>query len=120
MSIPTSGWCFNIRHHRPACRRSSALTDSLPEYDRRVRSCSALRAGTILEMAVECGHSICELARMMTMRKTLPGFRLLIPAILGLALAICGASSARAFDPTSAAGVWQKVEDGKPALYVLV
>ena len=54
------------------------------------------------------------------MRKTLSGFRLLMPAILGLAIAMCGASSARAFDPTSAAGMWQKVEDGKPALYVLV
>jgi len=54
------------------------------------------------------------------MRKTLSGFRLLMPAMLGLALAFCVASSARAFDPTSAAGMWQKVEDGKPALYVLV
>ena len=54
------------------------------------------------------------------MRKALSGFRLLMPAMLGLALALCGASSASAFDPTSAAGMWQKVEDGKPALYVLV
>ena len=53
------------------------------------------------------------------MRKALSGFRLLMPAMLGLALALCGASSASAFDPTSAAGMWQKVEDGKPALYVL-
>jgi uncharacterized protein (DUF2147 family) len=57
---------------------------------------------------------------MMTMRKTLSGFRLLMPAMLALVLALLGASSARAFDPTSAAGMWQKVEDGKPALYVLV
>jgi uncharacterized protein (DUF2147 family) len=57
---------------------------------------------------------------MMTMRKTLSGFRLLLAALAGLALALGSASSASAFDPTSAAGMWQKVEDGKPALYVLV
>ena len=54
------------------------------------------------------------------MRKTLSGIRLLMPALLGLAIAVAGVASARAFDPTSAAGLWEKVEDGKPALYVLV
>ena len=54
------------------------------------------------------------------MRKTLSGFRLLLAAMAGLALALGSASSASAFDPTSAAGMWQKVEDGKPSLYVLV
>ena len=54
------------------------------------------------------------------MRMTLSGIRLLIPAMLGLAIAFTGVSSARAFDATSAAGLWQKVEDGKPTLYVLV
>ena len=54
------------------------------------------------------------------MRKALSGIRLLVPAMLGLAIAMAGASTASAFDATSAAGMWQKVEDGKPALYVLV
>ena len=54
------------------------------------------------------------------MRKTLSGIRLLIPAMLGLAIAFTVVSRASAFDPTSAAGLWQKVEDGKPSLYVLV
>ena len=48
------------------------------------------------------------------------GFRLLLAAMAGLAIAIAGAPSVRAFDPTSAAGMWEKVEDGKPSLYVLV
>ena len=54
------------------------------------------------------------------MRKALSGIRLLVPAMLGLAIAMAGASTASAFDATSAAGMWQKVEDGKPSLYVLV
>src|ERR1700751_4601326 len=57
---------------------------------------------------------------MMTMRKTLSGFRLLLAVMAGLALTLGNASSASAFDPTSAAGMWQKVENGKPALYLLV
>jgi uncharacterized protein (DUF2147 family) len=76
--------------------------------------------GTILEMALLCGHSICELAEVMTMRKTLSGFRLLLAAMAGVAIALVTVSGASAFDPTSAAGLWQKVEDGKPSLYVLV
>ena len=48
------------------------------------------------------------------------GFRLLCAAMAGVAIALTAVSSASAFDPTSAAGLWQKVEDGKPALYVLV
>src|SRR5262245_7080562 len=55
----------------------------------------------------------------MTMRKTFSGFRLL-PAMVALATAVAGASGARAFDPTSAAGLWQKVEDGKPTGWFLV
>jgi len=53
------------------------------------------------------------------MRKTLSGFQLL-QAIAGLALILLGAPVARAFDPTSAAGLWQKVEDGKPSGWFLV
>jgi uncharacterized protein (DUF2147 family) len=47
-------------------------------------------------------------------------FRLLLAAMTGLAIAVAGTSTASAFDPNSAAGMWEKIEDGKPALYVLV
>jgi uncharacterized protein (DUF2147 family) len=60
------------------------------------------------------------LAKVMTMQNMLSGIRLLLAATAGVAIAIAGISTARAFDPTSAAGMWQKVEDGKPSLYVLV
>jgi Uncharacterized protein conserved in bacteria (DUF2147) len=58
------------------------------------------------------------------MRNTLSRLRLL-PAIAGLALAwlapvFGGSSSALAFDPTSAAGLWQKIEDGKSVGWFLV
>ena len=53
------------------------------------------------------------------MRKTLSQFRLL-PAIATLAIAVAGASPARAFDATSAAGLWQKIEDGKSVGWFLV
>jgi hypothetical protein len=56
----------------------------------------------------------------MTMRKTLSRFRWLLPVLAGLAVAVVGAPDARAFDPTSAAGLWQKVEDGKPTGWFLV
>jgi hypothetical protein len=54
------------------------------------------------------------------MRKTLGGFRWLAPALAGLAIAVAGACNAWAFDPTSAAGLWQKIEDGKPVGWFLV
>jgi hypothetical protein len=57
------------------------------------------------------------LDQVMTMRKTL--LRLL-PVAGALAIAVAGAPNARAFDPTSAAGLWQKVEDGKPTGWFLV
>jgi hypothetical protein len=60
----------------------------------------------------------------MTMRKTLIPFRRLATiatiAIAGLAIAFAAAPAARAFDPTSAAGLWQKIEDGKPEGWFLV
>jgi hypothetical protein len=57
--------------------------------------------------------------QVMTMQKTFSGFRLL-PAMAALAIAVIGAPDARAFDPTSAAGLWQKVENGKPSGWFLV
>ncbi len=58
------------------------------------------------------------------MRKPLSGVRPILRAVslcASAALIVCAAivSPALAEDP-SAAGLWQKVEDGRPALYVLV
>ncbi len=53
------------------------------------------------------------------MRNTLSRLRLL-PAIAGLAIVLGGTSNALAFDPTSAAGLWQKIEDGKSVGWFLV
>jgi hypothetical protein len=41
-------------------------------------------------------------------------------AMTSLALAITAVPPASAFDPTSAAGLWQKIEDGKPVGWFLV
>jgi Uncharacterized protein conserved in bacteria (DUF2147) len=57
--------------------------------------------------------------QVMTMRKALSHFRLL-PAIATLAIAVAGAAPAHAFDATSAAGLWQKIEDGKSVGWFLV
>jgi len=55
------------------------------------------------------------------MRKTHSKFRwLLHVATVVVAFTVPGAPNARAFDPTSAAGLWQKVEDGKPTGWFLV
>ena len=40
----------------------------------------------------------------------------MLPALVGLAICVAGALQARAAD-LSAAGLWQKIEDGKPAVY---
>ena len=53
------------------------------------------------------------------MRKILSPFRLLL-ALATLAIAVAGAPPARAFDATSAAGLWQKIEDGKSVGWFLV
>jgi uncharacterized protein (DUF2147 family) len=52
------------------------------------------------------------------MRNALSGLRLSLP-IAALAFAIMGAFPAASAEP-SAAGMWQKIEDGEPSLYVLV
>jgi hypothetical protein len=54
-----------------------------------------------------------------TMRKTHSRFRWLLPVATVLAIATA-APNARAFDPASAAGLWQKIEDGKPTGWFLV
>jgi Uncharacterized protein conserved in bacteria (DUF2147) len=70
-------------------------------------------------MAVVCGHSFGGSVQVMTMRNTLSKFRLALTLFAGVAFAGAGAP-AHAFDASSAAGLWQKIEDGQPALYVLV
>src|SRR6202521_2472568 len=45
--------------------------------------------------------------------------RLALPLLAGLALLLAAVPAARAADPT-AAGLWQKVEDGKPVAWFLV
>ena len=54
------------------------------------------------------------------MPKTLSGFRWLAPVLAGLAIAVTATCNAFAFDPTSAVGLWQKVENGKPVGWFLV
>jgi uncharacterized protein (DUF2147 family) len=59
------------------------------------------------------------IGQVMTMRKSLSQFRLLA-AVAALAMSVAGTTAARAFDPTSAAGLWQKLEDGKSVGWFLV
>jgi len=54
------------------------------------------------------------------MRKTHSKFRWLLPVATVVAIAAAATPNARAFDPTSAAGLWQKVENGKPNGWFLV
>jgi hypothetical protein len=56
----------------------------------------------------------------MTMRKTRSIFRRLAPLVAGATLSAISASAALAFDPTSAAGLWQKLEDGRPTGWFLI
>ena len=57
------------------------------------------------------------------MRNMFPGFRSqrlsMLAALAGLAICVADVMPLRAAEP-SAAGMWQKIEDGKPSLYVLV
>jgi hypothetical protein len=57
--------------------------------------------------------------QVMKMRNTRSVFRLLA-AVAGLAISALGVSAVRALDTTSAAGLWQKIEDGKPVGWFLV
>ena len=52
------------------------------------------------------------------MRNVLNRFRLALPLVAGVALLLAGALPATAQEPT-AAGLWQKVEDGKPVIWIL-
>jgi hypothetical protein len=54
----------------------------------------------------------------MTMRNELLKFPLMLSVLAGLAIGLAGLSPGRAAEPT-AAGLWQKVEDNKPVVYIL-
>jgi uncharacterized protein (DUF2147 family) len=70
-------------------------------------------------MAVVCGHSFLRIVQVMPMRNALSRLRLTLPLATGLAMGVALAFSAQAAEP-SAAGLWQKVEDGKPVAWFLV
>jgi hypothetical protein len=79
-------------------------------------------------MAVVWRHSILPIGQVMTMWNVRPRLRvmpILASLVLGCAVfSIAGALPAQAAEPSvagpSAAGLWQKVEDGKPVVDVLV
>ena len=60
-----------------------------------------------------------KLVKVIIMRNLFSGLRLVLPIVAGLFAATIGIGSAQADEP-SAAGLWQKIEKGKPQLYVLV
>jgi hypothetical protein len=68
-------------------------------------------------MAVVCGHSFLRIVQVMPMRNALSRLRLMLPLATALAMGV--AFSVQAAEP-SAAGLWQKVEDGKPVAWFLV
>jgi uncharacterized protein (DUF2147 family) len=53
------------------------------------------------------------------MRTALSRFRLALPIVTGFAMLLAGMLAAQAAEP-SAAGLWQKIENGKPAAWFLV
>jgi len=53
------------------------------------------------------------------MRTAISGFRLALPFIAGVALLLAMMPAVQAAEP-SAAGLWQKVEEGKPVAWFLV
>jgi uncharacterized protein (DUF2147 family) len=67
-------------------------------------------------MAVVCGHSICRLIKVMTMRNTRSLF---LSITAGVAMVLAATLAARAAEP-SAAGLWQKIEKGKTVGMFLV
>jgi uncharacterized protein (DUF2147 family) len=70
-------------------------------------------------MAVVCDHSSGGFSQVMTMRNKRSPFRLALSVLAGVAMCASFALQTHAAEP-SAAGLWQKIEDGKPVLYVLV
>ena len=58
------------------------------------------------------------IGQVVTMRAAISRSRLALPLIAGLALSFAVGSPGQAAEP-SAAGLWQKVENGKPVLWIL-
>lgn len=69
-------------------------------------------------MALVWGHDLMD-GQVVTMRIAISRFRLALPFLAGLALLSAVVSPTRAAEP-SAAGLWQKIEDGKPVIWILV
>jgi uncharacterized protein (DUF2147 family) len=59
------------------------------------------------------------LVKVVTMRTAVSRFRLALPLMTVLAMLLAVVLPAQAAEPT-AAGLWQKIENGKPELYVLM
>jgi hypothetical protein len=69
-------------------------------------------------MAVVCAI-ILSISQVMTMRNMQSRFRLMLAVSLGLVIGIAAGLPVHAAEP-SAAGLWQKIEDGKPSGWFLV
>ncbi len=70
------------------------------------------------EMAVVFGLCILRITRVNTMRNAFKRLPLSVSLVAGLAITMLIALPAKAVDQ-SAAGLWQKVENGKPVVWVL-
>jgi hypothetical protein len=51
---------------------------------------------------------------------TISGLRQALPIVTGMVMSLALTLAAQAADPSSAAGLWQKTEDGKPVAWFLV
>src|ERR1700688_906828 len=110
MSIRTNGWCSSTRRRRRACRRSSVSIDAT--------ECST---GTVRQMAVVCGHCFAIafwIGQVVTMWTVVSRLRLTLPIVAVLVMSLAAVLPAQAAEP-SAAGLWQKIEDGKPVGWFL-
>jgi hypothetical protein len=68
-------------------------------------------------MAVVCGHCFID-CEAVTMRIGISGRWLALPIVAGFMISLAIAPAAQAAEP-SAAGLWQKIEDGKPVGWFL-
>jgi hypothetical protein len=73
------------------------------------------RTGTVSEIAVVSRWA----GQVATMRTAISKFRLAPPIMTGLVMLLAAMLPGQAADPT-AAGLWQKLEDGKPVVWVLM
>jgi hypothetical protein len=73
----------------------------------------------VREMAVFCAHRSMWADQVMTMRTPISRLRHALSIMLGGVVLLAAMLPGRAAEP-SAAGLWQKTEDGKPVVWVLV